>query len=274
VILAEQGLALGGQVLPPVKFRFSPLPQQLVVSPRDEIRRLYSFSLEADTTIEQAEALEARIDDEFGVSALVVPLGGIGLYPAMLLETDSLEWTLDTIVHEWTHNWLTMFPVGWFYDASPELRTINETAASLVAGEIEPLVLARFYPELASPPPVSPAPTAPTAPAAARFDFQAEMHQTRLAVDGLLGAGRIAEAEAYMRRRRQLFWAHGYRIRKLNQAYFAFYGAYAQEPGASGEDPVGPAVVQLRAQSSSLAAFLRELAPLTSFEALQHALHD
>ena len=45
-------------------------------------------------------------------------------------------------------------------------------------------------------------------------------------------------------------------MRKLNQAYFAFYGAYADQPGgAAGEDPVGPAVRALRERSQGLADF-------------------
>jgi hypothetical protein len=76
-----------------------------------------------------------------------------------------------------------------------------------------------------------------------------------------------------MEQRRQLFWDNGYPIRKLNQAYFAFYGAYADIPGgAAGEDPVGPAVRQLRAQSDSLGAFLRRIAQMTSFRQLQEAV--
>jgi hypothetical protein len=76
-----------------------------------------------------------------------------------------------------------------------------------------------------------------------------------------------------MEQRRQVFWANGYPIRKLNQAYFAFYGAYADVPGgAAGEDPVGPAVRTLRAQSSSLAAFLKTIAQMSSFHQLQDAL--
>jgi len=64
--------------------------------------------------------------------------------------------------------------------------------------------------------------------------------------------GEITKAENYMELRRQIFVEHGYLIRKLNQAYFAFYGAYAENPvSAAGEDPVGPAVRELRAQSSS-----------------------
>ncbi len=52
--------------------------------------------------------------------------------------------------------------------------------------------------------------------------------------DELLAAGKIEEAEAYMEARRQVFWDNGYAIRKLNQAYFAFYGAYADVPGGRG----------------------------------------
>jgi hypothetical protein len=89
----------------------------------------------------------------------------------------------------------------------------------------------------------------------------------------LLAAGKINDAEAYMEARRQFFWQNGYQIRKLNQAYFAFHGAYADTPGgAAGEDPVGPAVRALREQSKSLADFLDTISWMTSFEQLQQAV--
>lgn len=75
--------------------------------------------------------------------------------------------------------------------------------------------------------------------------------------------------------RRRFFIDNGYAIRKLNQAYFAFHGAYADQPGgAAGEDPVGAAVRQLREHSPSLAAFLKRIAWMTSFEELQEAVGD
>ncbi len=99
------------------------------------------------------------------------------------------------------------------------------------------------------------------------------MHETRVHADELLAEGKIDEAETYMEARRQIFWQNGYLIRKLNQAYFAFYGAYADVPGgAAGEDPVGPAVRALRAQSKSLADFVNTIAWMTSFEQLQQAV--
>ncbi|HEX2698572.1 MAG TPA: hypothetical protein VHM28_12755, partial [Anaerolineales bacterium] len=105
------------------------------------------------------------------------------------------------------------------------------------------------------------------------FDFRAEMHTTRVTADALLAAGKINEAEAYMEQRRQIFVRNGYAIRKLNQAYFAFYGAYADVPGgAAGEDPVGPAVRALRDQSKSLVDFVNRIAWMTSFDELKQAV--
>jgi hypothetical protein len=135
--------------------------------------------------------------------------------------------------------------------------------------------MARFYPELVSPTPepaATPSASAPETPQAERFSFQKEMRQTRVEADRLLAEGQVAEAEVYMEMRRLIFLEHGYHIRKLNQAYFAFHGAYADEAGASGEDPVGPAVVELRQRSPSLKAFLLKLAPMSSFAELERAL--
>ena len=101
------------------------------------------------------------------------------------------------------------------------------------------------------------------------------MHETRIKADELLAEGKIEEAEAYMEQRREVFWENGFLIRKLNQAYFAFHGAYADSPGgAAGEDPVGPAVRALREQSDSLADFINTIAWMTSFEELQQAIHS
>ena len=76
-----------------------------------------------------------------------------------------------------------------------------------------------------------------------------------------------------MERRRREFVQNGYYIRRLNQAYFAFYGAYAETPGgAAGTDPVGPAVRELRSQSESLADFVNQISWMTSFDQLRAAV--
>ena len=98
----------------------------------------------------------------------------------------------------------------------------------------------------------------------------AEMHETRVTADRLLAEGKIDQAESYMEMRRRFLWDNGYHIRKLNQAYFAFYGAYADQPGgAAGEDPVGAAVRLLRADSPSLADFINRIAWMWNYEQLK-----
>jgi len=278
--LAELGLATGGQTLPPVLYQISPLPLALIVSPRDHIEQTTNVSILPSLTLDQQIKLEDDVAKSLNVSTLVVPVGGIGVYPTMVMETTDLRWTLNTIAHEWTHNYLELRPLGINYGKTPELRTMNETTASISGDEVGHLVLEKYYPELlVSNPsrnlvqlnlslPISNQ-LADTPP----FDFRAEMHTTRVKADELLAQGKTEEAETYMEQRRQLFLQNGYLIRKLNQAYFAFNGAYADVPGgAAGEDPVGPAVRALREQSGSLADFINTIGWMTSFEQLQKAI--
>lgn len=275
VVVAEMGLALGGQPVPPVLYRTSQLPTALIVSPRDVIRQDENISLQPDLRVDVRAQVEENVDAGLNVSSLVVDVGGIGIYPAMIMQTRNLDFLTEVVAHEWIHNFLTLRPLGVNYFKNPQLRTMNETAASIAGKEIGRAVLERYYPDKVPPPPppLPPETAEPVTPPA--FDFRAEMRQTRVTADQLLAEGQIEGAEAYMEVRRRLFVENGYVIRKLNQAYFAFYGAYADQPGgAAGEDPVGAAVRQLRADSPSLAAFLKRIAWMTSFEELQKAVGD
>lgn len=238
-------------------------------------------------TIDEQAALEDRVDKGLNTSSLVVGIGGVGVYPTMVMRSTSMNWVLNTVAHEWIHNYLTLRPLGFLYNGSPELRTMNETTASIAGNEIGDLVIERFYPELmtVSNSSISPSTLLRTSLISAPFDhpnpgdlprppfdFRAQMHETRVTTDALLAEGKIEEAEAYMEARRLVFLKNGYLLRKINQAYFAFYGAYADLPGgAAGEDPVGPAVRALREQSNSLADFVNTISWMTNFEQLQEA---
>jgi hypothetical protein len=272
-ILEELDLDLLGGVFPPVLFQFSQMPMALIVSPRDAIQQEANIQLEPNLSLQDMVALENSVEEDGEYSALVVPIGGLGVYPTMVMESTTLSWVVEVIVHEWVHNYLTLRPLGWNYMTSPETRTMNETTASLLGRAIGRLVMLRYYPELAPPEmvvePVPAAPPASTETTPPIFDFRAEMHETRLRVDELLAAGLIEEAEAYMEARRQVFWENGYQIRRLNQAYFAFYGAYADSPGgAAGSDPVGEAVRRLWVLVDSPTRFLKLMSPLTDFQGL------
>jgi len=280
-ILEELGLTVGGQPIPWVLYHTTSLPQNLVVSSRNVIQQETSYILEPDLTTEQAVALETEVDARMNVSSLVVQIGGLAAYPTMIMRTTALNWLSNTVAHEWIHLYLGQRPLGMNYDKTAQLRTMNETTASIAGDEIGRIVMERYYPELArryrNHLQLAALGSGPIPPGSYRqpFDYRAEMHKTRVRADELLAAGQIDQAEAYMEARRQVFWESGYAIRKLNQAYFAFHGAYADVPGgAAGEDPVGPAVRQLRAQSASLRDFLERISQMDSFEELLTATQE
>lgn len=266
-ILTEEGFGLLNQTWPPVQMHMTPLPLILIVSPREKIEQIYNVPLLPGLTLDSVEEIESSVEETTDRSALVVPIGGLGIYPAMLIETSNINFLVNTIAHEWAHHWLTLHPLGLNYGTGPGLRTMNETTASIVGDEIGALVIERYYPEFippeeteetAEPDPNEPPP----------FNFRAEMAETRIHVDELLADGQVEAAEAYMEQRRLFFWDNGVRIRKLNQAYFAFYGAYADIPGQTGSDPIGPALLALRENNPSLRSFLNQVAPMTSVEEL------
>lgn len=246
-------------VFPPVAFTFAEPPRLLVISPRQRIELVRHVALRPDISLEEVQGIEQAVE-RTGVSALVVGLGGYASYPASIPFDLSLEDAVEAITHEWVHHYLAFRPLGRAYDGSPALRTINETVANIVGRELASQVLARFYGRS----------TAKMAAAASNstegFSVGAFLRETRLGAEALLAEGRIAEAESFMETRRQELLARGYRIRRLNQAYFAFHGAYADGPHAT--DPLGEQLRVLRSQAPSLRAFLEAVAHVTDPEAL------
>ena len=268
-ILIDEGFAALGQAWPPVLMHVTPLPSVLIVSPRDRIEKEYQVNLVTGLSTPVKEEMEAAVFNDLDLSALVVPIGGIGTFPAMIQETGDINRLAEVTSHEWAHHWLTLQPLGFNYAFDPAVRIINETVASIIDQELGRKVVERYYPELL-PPDLTDKPPSPSPLDPPTFDFNAEMATTRIGADELLAEGKIEEAEAYMEERRQVFLEQGYGIRKINQAYFAFYGAYAAEPGgAQGSNPIGPMLRDIRDQSPSVRAFLDTVAPITSFAELE-----
>jgi len=293
--LVQEGFGTAGQLLPSTAIRFSELPTIMIVSPRDHIERIGAYPLDNGLTVDQKDAIETNVSDELDVAALIVPLGGLAVYPAMMVETGWAPSVFDITAHEWAHHYLAFYPMGFNYGTTPDLYTMNETVASIIGKEISYNLLSHYYPEYAeqiSPPDYNPQSTTIPAPSADPmeavglekhlwnlnpvlpypFDFRAEMRITRVRVDELLAAGHIEQADEYMEQRRQYFVANGYSIRKLNQAYFAFYGAYADTPGATGSDPIGPALRELRYHSNSLYDFVETVRGATTFDEIETEL--
>jgi hypothetical protein len=270
-VLADEGLGRDHRVWPPVTFRFNDLPTYLVISPRDEIRNYRGIYLVPDIPETERASLEAAIEEELDVSALVVDVGGIGSWPTMVIDDASLRSLFDIVAHEWTHTYLLLRPLGLSYGNSRDLTTMNETVASIVGGEIADLVIPHYYPELVPAPEPESEPPA-EARADTGEDFNQAMRRIRLRVDDLLAEGRVEEAEAFMEAERQKLVARGYNLRRLNQAYFAFHGSYATGPASV--DPIGPWLRQLRAQSGSLKAFLDQVSKMRSLDDLLRALEE
>jgi hypothetical protein len=250
--MREEHLGMFGGLFPPVEFHFTETPRYLVISPRDRIEMLKGITLKPSIPVSVQDKMEKQIHDSLDRSALVDGLGGFSLYPTMVTDQADLNWIMSTIAHEWTHNYMAFHPLGWHYYDNQDMHTINETVADIVGNEIGHKTMERYFPELVPPP----APQVPQAPGSKpAFDFNEEMRKTYLHVVQLLKEGKVDEAEEYMEQRRKVFVAHGYYIRKLNQAYFAFHGSYAAGPGAL--SPIGPKLQELRSLSPSLAYFVK-----------------
>jgi hypothetical protein len=267
--LVREGLGydapVAGQgVFPPVAFSITRPPSVLVISPRDRIATERRTVLQPGVSDATAEEMEAAAE-ALGWSAIVEPTGGFSTYPTIVSDSAPLDFTLQTVAHEWTHTYLFFRPLGFNYFSAEQMATINETVANLAGREVARAIRASWLPQAPAPPATSP-PPAPRPP----FDFAREMRTTRLEAERLLKEGAIAEAEAYMEARRKVLVENGYAIRKLNQAYFAFHGAYADTPGSV--SPIGPALERLLQATGSVAGFLRAVEHVDSYAAYQSVL--
>ncbi len=266
-VLSEQGIynPLTGWEFrfPSVNFILAELPDLLVISPRDRIESVKEVILKPGLTLEVKEGLEDGIDGQEVVS-LVVDLGGIATYPTLVDNEASLRYTIDTIIEEWLHQYLAFKPLGFRYvldlaGISPDydVATMNESLAGMVSDEIGSLVYRKYYNGSAGNDALN---------GEAETEFDREMRETRKTVDDYLERGQIEQAEEYMEQRRQRLESLGYNIRKLNQAYFAFHGTYADTPAFL--SPIGLDLRELRDRSDSLEEFLETAAAMTSRQEL------
>ncbi len=255
---------------PPLNFKLEKPLNLLVTSPRDRIESIREITLQPSISLEEIEEIEAEVD-KLGVSSLVTKLGGLGAtYPSLVTDEASLRFIIDTATEEWLHQYLVFKPLGFLYlldltgvSRNYEIAVINETLASMVSKEIGAMVVERYYPQYEKG-------DNQTQIAGSEFDFNREMRDIRRVVDKYLAQGEIEQAEEFMEQKRQYLASKGYYIRKLNQAYFAFYGTYADSPTSI--SPIGLELKGLRDQSTSLKDFLDTVAAMTSREELKESV--
>ena len=257
---------------PPVNLKLGELPCLLVVSPRDEIESMREIMLLTDISLEEIENIEARVD-ELGVSSLIVDLGGFGgAYPSFVTNNASLRATIDTAIEEWIHQYLAFKPMGFRYvldilgiARDYEVATINETVAGIVSKEVGVIIYEKYYRDKEES-------TTDDNGDESGFDFNQEMREIRIAVDTFLARGAIELAEQYMEQKRQYLVSQGYNIRKLNQAYFAWHGTYADEP--TSVSPIGTELRELRSRSISIKDFLDIVVYMTGRQDLKDAIES
>jgi hypothetical protein len=215
------------------------------------------------------ESIEAQVD-KLGVSSLVVGLGGLSTYPSYVTDEADLQFIIETAVHEWLHQYLTFTPLGFRYmldlagvRRDYDIATINETVVSMVSKEIGGMIYKEQYGRDGKD-------STGQDTAESGFNFNREMREIRKAVDDYLAKGKIEQAEQFMEQKRQYLADNGYYIRKLNQAYFAFYGAYADSPTSI--SPIGVELRKLREQSDSLKEFLDTVMSMTSGQELAESV--
>ena len=230
-------------VWPPLDLELQRAPRVLAISPRDEIRLVASRLLSPQLPRSEYGEIEATIEAESEWSAWIGGVGGVATYPALIIPRADWYDALRLAAHEWMHHYLIFHPLGRAYFDSDELRTINETVADIVGDELGALA-AGVAPELRSAAELEAPPSAAAA----------TLRDLRLEVDALLAEGRVAAAEARMEAGRGELAALGASYRRINQAFFAFRGGYADRPGAV--SPYGPLLQNLRARSASLVEFV------------------
>ena len=263
-VVAEIGLdSRFGVVWPPVDVRFGDLPALLVISPRGEMNMAGAVFLDPDIEPFERDDIERRVFDEVNYAAYVDDIAGLATFPNMVADNYTTRTVIRTAAHEWLHSHWFFHPFGRNYFASVEMTTLNETAATLAGNEIGDIAFERMGGDLSenarryeAEPKASP-------------DFTAFMRETRIEAEKMLAEGRIEEAEEYMRRRQWDLRLRGYYIRKLNQAYFAFRGRYADS--AASVSPAGEQMRELRSYAGDVGEFVRiisEVSTPAEFEAL------
>ena len=277
-VAVEQRLgALGEFVFPPVDIRLTEPPKVLITSPRDRIERTNDVLVDPHVQVEDREAMESRLLESDDLSALVIDIGGVATYPASLYSGGDIKGTLRTAAHEWLHHYLFFKPLGQNIYQSSEMQALNETLANIAGKEIGDIALRNFAPVAASINPSLPIGNFYEAQSAAiakvdEFDFQHEMRKTRERVDELLDLGKIAAAESFMEEQRQVFVANGFNIRKLNQAYFAFNGTYADNAASS--SPIADQLNRYRAAASNVGSFVKMIAGFSSYQKFMDELDE
>ncbi len=210
-------------IFPPPEFTVGNSPKLLVTSPRNKIERNSELLLDSSLNIETIEMLEKKIEESENLSSVIIDIGGIAAYPAIIKNNKNPRDLFLTFSHEWLHQYLIFYPLGKSYFADTKMKEINETLANIFSYKLlEGLCNKDFE--------LKKEICMKTVTDKSKFDYSKFMKKLREDVDVLLAEGKIIDAEKLMNEAKISLSNNGIKIRKLNQAWFAFNGTYADSP--------------------------------------------
>ena len=260
-VLGDQGLGSRTWFLfPPVDVWLDKPPTVLVTSPRDRIELQEAILLEPGLPLLVRDRLEREMLERYDVSAFVDDLGGLATYPTLVSDVRTLRTIMRVAAHEWLHAYFFFRPLGQHIYSSDDMFTLNETAADLAGRELGDMTFVRMGGDL------NESPTRYLPEEQRDAVFTSKMRETRVHAEELLDQGKIEEAERYMKERWWMLRLAGYRLRKLNQAYFAFHGRYAEGPASV--NPIGEQIKDLRSLLPDVGTFVTAVARLSSHQEL------
>ena len=270
-VISNQNIDLiFGMQFPPVDIRLIDLPKLLVISPRNKIERIDDILIKPEIKFNDVSYIEKKILYEENLAAIVLDIGGIATYPSSIPNSRNLKEVFIISGHEWIHHYLFFTKLGQNMFNSEEMRILNETLASRVAEElwiyIDQYISENYdlhlndenYDDF-------------NQNHDNLFNFKYEMNKTRIETELLLKDNKIIEAEKFMERRRQIFVENGYNIRKLNQAYFAFYSSYADSSASN--TSIGDELDEFRKYYNSLESFILAIRSVSDYEEFKNKLY-
>lgn len=257
-VIQKQDLGLPlGILLPPTDFHFGSPPRILVTSPRNVIKLSGTKLIKPNITGAERQIVEKSAESDGKTSALVDDLAGLGTYPAIVSDSSSLRDLLRTAAHEWMHNYWILHPLGRNMWDSTEMRTINETSANIAGNEIGDIAFQLMGGDLRD--------------SANKYEqpsvlshWDSKLMETRKEVDKLLSLNEIEKAEKLMKEKTWELRLGGYGVRKINQAYFAFRGQYADSPAST--STLGKDLQDYRSYFPNVGSFIKSISTVSSNE--------
>ncbi|MDP6050288.1 MAG: hypothetical protein QGE99_04405 [SAR202 cluster bacterium] len=253
-----------GLLIPPTDFRLGDPPHILITSRRDKIELTGSKLIKSDLEWSDRTRIEERAEQYENTSALVDDLAGLGTYPAIVSDKDELRQLMRTAAHEWLHNYWILKPLGRKMWSSHNMQILNETAADLAGNELgdeafkalgNTTVNSYRYDNLNS----------------GNTHLVKILRETRTGVEEMLENGEIEKAEQYMDKQLWKLKLGGYNIRKLNQAYFAFRGNYAEGPASI--SPIGKELRELRGYFDNVGDFIASISEIGDYRQFHYLLN-